>query len=265
MVMSFIGFQGSTQPDFGEQLINTVASQSIRRMFSESESVEVSIRCSPSSKLLQGNIDSIQMQGRTLVIRRQFQVEEMSFETDAIAVDFGSVLKGQIRLKHPTQAIAQVVLSEAGINRAFNGELVKRRLQQVVLPANDHTTIEGPVSFSDVSVKLLPANRIEIRAKGEVPHQGSIPIAVQTGLSVERRRKLVFTDPQFLTDGIPADLQPASQALTTAFAEILNAMVDLDRFDLDGVEMRINRVETEQERLLFSGYAQINHFPGAQT
>jgi hypothetical protein len=40
-------------------------------------------------------------------------------------------------------------------------------------------------------------------------------------------------------------------------------MVDLDRFDLDGVEMRINRVETQQQQLLFSGYAQISRFPEA--
>jgi len=42
------------------------------------------------------------------------------------------------------------------------------------------------------------------------------------------------------------------QTLTGAFAEILNNMVDLDRFDLDGVTMRINRLET-QGKQLFSG------------
>jgi hypothetical protein len=39
-------------------------------------------------------------------------------------------------------------------------------------------------------------------------------------------------------------------------------MVDLDRFDLDGVTMRINRLETQGKTLVFSGYAQIDHFPG---
>jgi hypothetical protein len=49
--------------------------------------------------------------------------------------------------------------------------------------------------------------------------------------------------------------------LTNAFAEILNNMVDLDRFNLDGVTMRLNRLDTEGDKLIFSGYAEVTHFP----
>lgn len=38
-------------------------------------------------------------------------------------------------------------------------------------------------------------------------------------------------------------------------------MVDLDRFNLDGVKMRLNRLETQGKKLVFSGYAQIERFP----
>ncbi|HAX77785.1 MAG TPA: DUF2993 domain-containing protein, partial [Cyanobacteria bacterium UBA11372] len=74
-----------TDTDWGERLLNTAATQAIRHLFSQSESVEVAVRCYPSSKLLQGSIDSFKMSGRGLVIRRQFPVEEMSFETDAVS------------------------------------------------------------------------------------------------------------------------------------------------------------------------------------
>jgi LmeA-like phospholipid-binding len=189
----------------------------------------------------------------------------MSFETDAIAIDFGSVLKGQIRLKQPTQAIAQITLSEDGINEAFNAELVQKRLAQVSLTTDEELGIHSPVSFREISVKLLPANQVQIQAKVDVPDHGLIPLAVQTTLAVERRRRLLFNDPKFLPDLIPEEHRKLSGSLITAFVEILNGMVDLDRFDLDGVEMRINRVETQQEKLLFSGYAQINHFPGGKS
>jgi hypothetical protein len=39
-------------------------------------------------------------------------------------------------------------------------------------------------------------------------------------------------------------------------------MVDLERFNLDGVLLRVNRLETQGKQLVFSGYAQIDHFPG---
>ncbi len=62
----FGGLTGLTDPkgsDWGERMLNTVASQTIRHLFSKSESVEVVVRCFPSSKLLQGSIDSFKMSG----------------------------------------------------------------------------------------------------------------------------------------------------------------------------------------------------------
>ena len=246
--------------DFGERMLNTVATQSIRHLFSECESVEVNVRCNPSSKLLQGSIDSFQMRGRNLVIRRDFYVAEMSFETDAVAIDFSSVLSGNIRLRQPTQAVAQVVLTEAGINRAFQAELVKKRLQRLDAPELMQFSGGEPVSFEQVSVQLLPNDQLAIQAAVTLPN-GVVPISLTTTLGIEKRRRILFQNPQFQGDAIPEALRGIAELLTTQFAEILNNMVDLDRFDLDGVMLRINRLETQGDRLVFSGYAQIEHFP----
>lgn len=261
MFGSLSGFKGPTETDFGEQLLNTVASKSLSHLFSKSESIDVLVRCFPSSKLLQGCIDSFKMQGRGLVIRRQFQVQEMTFETDAVILDFGSVLKGQIRLKQPAQAIAQVVLSEAGINQAFQAELVQKRLQNVATPELLAISGDEPITFTDVAVQLLPQNQVQISARADLPHHGAVPIRVLATLAVERRRQVRFQSPRFLGDQIPSELQGVSQRLSEALVNILDGMVDLDRFDLDGVQMRINRLETQGQQLIFSGYAQINQFP----
>ena len=246
--------------DFGERMLNTVASQSIRHLFSESEAVDVVIRCQPSSKLLQGSIDSFRMSGRNLVIRRDFYVDEMSFETDAVSIDFSSVLSGKIRLRQPTQAVAQVVLTEAGINQAFTSELVKQRMQNLDAPEITKFSGGEPVSFGDVKVQLLPKNNIKIFAQAELPN-GKIPISLSTTLEVARRRQLLFQNPKFEPDSVPENLLGISEILTMEFVTILNNMVDLDRFDLDGVLMRINRLETQVDRLIFSGYAEIERFP----
>lgn len=244
-------------------MLNTVASQSIRHLFTQSESVEVFVRCQPSSKLLQGSIDNFKMSGRRLVIRKDFWVEEMSFETDAVMIDFSSVLSGKIRLKQPTQAVAQVVLSEEGINHAFTSELVSKRLQNLTNPELTNLSGGEPVSFTDVNLQLLPENQIKIFAKTELPN-GTVPISLSATLAVARRRRVEFQNPKFEADVVSESLKGVSETLTAAFAEILNNMVDLDRFDLDGVTMRINRLETQGKQLIFSGYAQIEHFPGSQ-
>lgn len=249
--------------DFGERMLNTVASQSIRHLFTQSEMVEVFVRCNPSSKLLQGSIDSFKMSGRRLVIRRDFQVEEMSFETDAVSIDFSSVLGGKIRLRQPTQAVAQVALSEEGINQAFTADLVRKRLQNIDSPELTQLSGGEPVTFSDINLQLLPNNQITIFAKTELTN-GMVPISLTATLAIERRRRLLFQNPQFKADVVPEALRGVSEVLTLAFAEILNGMVDLDRFDLDGVSLRINRLETQGKQLIFSGYAQIEHFPGSK-
>jgi hypothetical protein len=261
----FGGLLGSKQPpgtDFGEQMLNTVAAQSIRHLFTKSDVVEVFIRCYPSSKLLQGSIDSFKMNGRGLVIRRQFEVDEMSFETDAVAIDFGSVMSGKLRLKQSTQAVAQITLTEEAINRAFTADLVQNRLQNV--DSEELTNLSGgeSVSFRNVQVRLLPENQVSIAAETDFPNRQDIPIRLLATLAVEKRRKISFSEPKFDAEVVPEADRGISEVVSKAFAEVLDNMVDLDRFDLDGVLMRINRLETQGKKLVFSGYAQIDHFPG---
>ena len=260
MLGGFIDFNQKQGTDWGENLLNKVASNTIRHLFTQSESVEVAVRCQPSSKLLQGSIDSFKMTGRGLVIRREFRTEEMSFETDAVAIDFGSALKGEIALKQPTQAIAQVMLLEKDINQAFEAELVRKRLENLTLPALEELSGGEPVSFTDVQLELLPNNGLKLFAKAQLPNR-AVPVSLSCNLAVEKRRRILFKDVQFEPEAVPDDEQGISEKLTAILGEILNEMIDLDRFNLDGVNMRLNRLETQGKKLLFSGYAKIERFP----
>jgi hypothetical protein len=255
------GLQDPQGTDWGEKMLNTVASQTIRHLFTQSESVEVLVRCYPSSKLLQGSIDSFKMSGRGLVIRRDFAVEEMSFETDAVTIDFGAVLGGKLNLKQPTQAIAQIVLSEDGINHAFKAELVKKRLVNLSVPALTALSGGKPVSFTEVQVQLLPQNCLRLSAKADLNNGELIPLHMTLSIAVEKRRRIAFQDPKIELDLVPDTQKEISRTLSLALAEILDNMVDLDRFDLDGVKMRLNRLETEGKKLIFSGYAEIDRIP----
>ena len=262
MFGSILGSQNQAGTDFGERMLNAAAAQSIRHLFSKSESVEIAVRCYPSSKLLQGSIDSFKMSGRGLVIKRQFEVEDMSFETDAVSIDYASVLGGKLRLKQPTQAVAQVILSEDAINRAFTADLVQQRLQKVDRPELTDLSGGEPVSFRSVNIQLLPDNQVKIAAETDLPNKKDVPIRLTATLAIEKRRRVSFKDPQFDAEAVPEEIRGLAETLSLAFAELLDSMVDLDRFDLDGVQLRINRLETNGKQLVFSGYAQIERFPG---
>ena len=62
---------------------------------------------------------------------------------------------------------------------------------------------------------------------------------------------------------MPESQREISQTLSIILAEILDRMVDLERFDLDGITIRLNRLETQEKLLIFSGYAQIEHIPAS--
>jgi hypothetical protein len=254
-------FNGSSNTDWGEQMLNSVASQTLRHMFTRCDSLEVAVRCYPSSKLLQGSIDSFKVSGHGLTIRKDFRTESMNFETDAVSIDFASIVQGKLRLKQPTQAIAQVILTEADINEAFKAPLVTQHLENIQDEALTNLSGGEPVSFRDIEVTLLPDNGVLLRAKTDLPNRKDLPIALRANLTVTRRRRINFADRQFEADAIPPEVQGLSKLLSDALGTILDRMVDLDRFDLDGVMLRLNRLETDGANLIFSGYAQIERLP----
>ncbi|WP_443029202.1 LmeA family phospholipid-binding protein [Spirulina sp. CS-785/01] len=259
----FGGLVGSNQmqgTDWGERLLNSVATNTLRHLFTRSDVVEVEVSCNPSSKLLQGSIDSFKMHGKGLVIRQDFRTEEMSFETDAVSIDFSSVLKGNIALKQPTQALAQVQLSEDDINEAFKAELVRKRLEGLTDSRLTQLSGGDPVSFTDIELKLLPNNCISLFANAQLGNQ-TIPVSFSCALGLYKRRRITYKNPEFDPTRVPKKSQDLSRRLMNVLVEILNDMVDLDRFNLDGVMLRLNRLQTQGNMMLFTGYAQIERIP----
>lgn len=262
MIGNVSGDKNNLGIDWGEKLLNTVANNTISHLFTESESISVTVRCLPSSKILQGSIDSFSMKGKGLVIRRQFRTEEMSFETDAVSIDFSSVLKGKLQLRQATQAVAQVILTQEDINEAFKAELVTKRLENITIPSLIELSGGIPVSFTDIWVELLQSNQVKILGKANLGNK-IVPIGLIATLSVEKRRKVRFQSPKFIPDNIPESIMKLSEIVTKIFVEILDGMVDLDQFDLDGITLRINRLTTEEKKIIFSGYAQIEKIPNS--
>lgn len=261
MLGSLLGSKSSSS-DFGENMLNSVARQAIQQLFTRSESVDIAIRCSPSSKILQGVVDSFQMKGKGLLIKKMFEAAEMEFETDAVSIDVAGLMGGKIRLKQATHAIATVTMTESGINKAFKADLVEKLLQNV--DTEEATSLSGgePLSFREINVTLLGEQRVDITAKTDLPNREDLPIHLTAEVGVERRRRVVFKNEQFESDGVPEDIQWLSEAIMPALLGVLNQMVDLERFDLDGVSLRVNKLDIEGKNLLFNGYAEIEHFPG---
>ena len=253
--------------DWAEQVLNAAAGQAIRQLFTKSESVDVKIGFQRSTQILAGNIDSLSMKGRGLVIRKDFPIEELWFETDAVSLDFSAVPQGKIRLKQPTRAVAKVTLSEAGVNQALKAALVQKRLNNVALPDGLPDGLPNGLpdgdrlSFTDLEIQLLGSDRVRIFAKARSGNGAIVPICAISNLKVQRRRQLVFEEVSCEKAVVPEELQHISEVLSYNLVRALNSIVDVDRFNLDGVQLWLNRVEIQNKQLIFGGYAEIQRFP----
>lgn len=244
MLGRLIDLGNSAGAERGDRLLNAVVSGAIARLFTSSETVTATVGYQNPGQLLQGSIDSLTVNGTGLVIRREFPVTDLWFETDRVALDFTQVPQGKISLQEPTRAIAKVTLTEANINRALKSTLVKQRLQD----------------FPHIEVQLLPNQGMRIFAKAKLGAE-YIPICLSAQVSNERRRRLILENPKLDLETIAPEWQNSAAKLSSTLIEALNQLVDVSRFNLDGVNLWLNRVEIEDKKLRFSGYAEITHFP----
>jgi len=152
------------------------------------------------------------------------------------------VMRGAIALKQPTQAIAQVRLTEPDIHKAFEAQLVRQRLEKLDDPRLTALSGGNPVSFGQVVLQLCGNGKIALQAQADLGDR-QVPLSMGCTLGVERRRRMRFNDVEFRKDDIPEGDRELSGKLTAVMGEILDNMVDLDRFNLDGVMLRLNRLE----------------------
>lgn len=321
---------------WGEQLLNAVATQSVRYLFTASEAVAVRVLSRAPQDLLQGRIEGFEMEGRGLLIRREFPVDYLAFRTDPVVIDGAAILRGQLRLQQPTQAIATVMLSESSIEQMFAAALVRQHFQALSWQrppsppsaaagldrpglnspgpdrsGPDRSGLDSPgldrldrldqpglngavsqslaldpsawaasragaaegnarsqldlapgdrISFDPVKVTLQPHNRVRLQVTAQLSDQ-VLPLVLTATLKLERRRRIRFHNLQLETDRLPLAQRPRAEKLRNLLATVLNHLIDVERWNLDGVMLRLNQMETQGSQLQFKGYAQINHFP----
>jgi hypothetical protein len=109
--------------DLGEQALSKAAEVALTTQLDEVENLNVDIRTDPF-KLVQGQLDSVKIEGEGLVMQKDLRAEELQVQTGNIAINPLSAAFGKIELTQPTEADAHVVLTEQDIQRAFNSEFM---------------------------------------------------------------------------------------------------------------------------------------------
>ena len=238
-------------PDLGEQAISKIAEVGIASQLDEVGSLEVSVQTDPL-KVISGAVDSVTIAGEGLVMKDDLRVEKMQLNTGSIAINPLSAALGKIELTQSTDADLQVILTEEDLNRAFNSEFIREKIQDFTL------TIDGqPQTVTTQTVTL------------SLPGEGKIAIAAELrSLDTGGIQKLAFTTvPQLADQGARIQLQQIefvegnSPEISAALLEQAQELLDLRNFALEGMTLRLTVLEVLPGKMKFRAEAAIDQFP----
>lgn len=241
--------------DLGEQALDKVAEVGIESQLDEVEAVDVDIRTNPL-KAMQGEVDSVAIDGKGMVMEKDLRVEEMRMQTGEVAINPLSVAFGKIELKRPTDATTQVVLTESDINRAFNSDYIQDKLQGLEINVNGQPEV---VDTQEVSFQLPSDQQVAITAQAyfrELNEQKQVAFQATPQMSADGQR-IALENVEY-TDG-----KELSPELTQALLDKVSELLDLRNFELEGMTLKLQGFEIRPGKLTLEAAAHIEQFPSS--
>lgn len=240
-------------PDLGEQAVSKVAELGIKSQLDEVEALEVEIATDPL-KMMSGAVDSVAIEGEGLVMKQDLRIDKMQLNTGSVAINPLSVAFGKIELAHPTEAEAIVTLTEADINRAFNSEFIREKMQNLQVHVNGES---ATVDMQQIEFGLPGAGKVSLAT--DVILQGK-----------QERKRVAFTAvPTISPSGQQVNLenveyidhQEVSPELTEALLNQSKELLDLRNFELEGMSLQLKRLDAQAGKLILESEATVHQFP----
>ncbi|KKJ00432.1 LmeA family phospholipid-binding protein [Prochlorothrix hollandica] len=232
----------------GDRVVSKVVTAAISALFKRSEQLEVNVRAEPVAKLLQGSVDGFDFIGKGLLMHSGLRVDAMELYVQAVAIDFGAIFTGKVKLKQPIQASMRVALSETDLTDSFNTPFLKEKLQKIRHQGQ-------PLHFDATVFKINPDRSIRLTSNVRVGDStAAIAVDITAQMEVENRKRINFVDVTCAGD-------PAGVELGEAVVQHLNGLLDLDQFALEGMQIRVDQLRLRHQQMMLYGVAHIDRFP----
>lgn len=243
------------QGDLGEQALSKLAEMTLANQLDEVEKLDVDIKTDPL-KLVQGKVDSASISGEGMVMQNDLRMEKMELQTSSIAINPLSVPFGKIELTHPTEATGEVVLTEADINRAFNSDFIRQKLQGFKVAVGGQLLA---VETKEIEFKLPGNGRFFIQTDLALqPSEETKKIAFTAIPKVSSNKKtIVLEDVEYSQGG------NFSPEFSKALLELVSTLLNLDNFNLKSIKLRIQDLKLEHQKMIIMAEADIESLPSA--
>ena len=245
----------SNQPDLGEQALSKAAEIGLASQLDEVEKIDVDIRTNPL-KLIQGELDSVSIKGKGMVMQEDLRTEELEMHINNIAINPLSAAFGKIELTHPTKAETRVVLTEQDIDRAFNSEFIADKLQNLKVNINGQTMT---IDTQKVEFGLPGEGKLSLNATINLRETGKTKQTAFTAIPhLKSGGNCVSLDDVQYVEG-----KNISPELTNALLAKSSELLDLRNFELEGMSLRLKGLDVEKGRLTLAAEAYVEDFPSS--
>lgn len=240
-------------PGLGEQALNKAAEIGLSSQLDAVENLDVSIKTDPL-KLVQGQVDQVNIQGEGLVMQKDLRIEEMEMQITSVAINPLSAAFGKIELTKPATGRAQVILTADDINRAFNSEYIRAKLQSQKIKVNGEPMTIVP---QHINFRLPGQGKIALNAEVLLVETGeNHQIAFSAIPRVSSNRQTVY-----LENVEYGEREEISPALTKALIDQTSEILNLSNFDLEGMTLQVNSLNVEAGRLILQAEADVEQIP----
>jgi hypothetical protein len=242
-------------PDIGEQAISKAAEVGLETQLDQAEDLDVDVRSNPLD-LVQGEVDSVSVKGEGLVMQKELRAEKLRIETNSIDIDPMKAALGDIELKQPTDARMLVVLKEEDVQRAFNSDYVKDKLQSLKINYGEETSTAqiGRVNFSlpeSGKVKLEADINLVEKGQDEKISFTAVPEVNSAGNSINLKSIEYDREAEY------------NQNVAKAIIDSAEEILDLRNFELDEMSLRVRKLDVQTGKLTIEADATIEGFPDA--
>lgn len=231
----------SQEQNLGEQALGKVAEIAISSQLDQVEEVNVDVKTDPI-KLMQGKVDSVSIAGEGMVMKQELRAAAVGIETESVAIDPMKAVLGEIELKEPLDANAQILLTEDDLNRALASDYLRNKMRQLEIIYQGSPT---QVDIEQIELQLSKPQEMTIHLQLGIPTSG------------EQKKLTAVAKPSLQDSGYRIDLEILSAEgegisldFATALFEKVVELLDLRSFDFGNFALQLKDLDVQPGKLL---------------
>lgn len=253
---SKVGDAFVTQPEntgIGEQLLSTAAEMGLLTQLEDADLINIDIQ-GDFLHLVQGEANSITLEGRGLVTPQDIRLEKLELRTDSVAIDPLGAILGEIKLNHPTDAWLRVVVTTGDLNRALNSEYLRRNIRNVKIPLKNHVLT---LDLQQGECLLPGDGRLVLKAEVLTHLSGEIqPAVFQTTFKIGAGGQYIAVEQGEYLGGKELPLE-----VTTAVLNKVSQLLERRDFQYKEIALHLKQIEVETGKITLLLRAYIKQIP----